>query len=557
MTTFYIYKILYICIKYAIFIYMKKVVIGSLGYTLDKGKNEERWARWRPTVSIFQHNDFKVDRIELLSEDWAYKLRDLVVEDIKSISPSTEVSLQKFNVLNYWNFEDVYSSLLDFAKNYKFDTENEEYYLHISTGSHVAQICYFLLTESRYFPAKLLQTGPGKKRIDGKITHTYNIIDLDLSKYDLIANRFKTEFQEDLSFLKSGIDTKNPAFNKLIEKIELVASKSIDPLLLMGPTGAGKSKLAKQISALKKNKNQVIGKFIEVNCATLRGDSAMSALFGHIKGAFTGALTERLGYIAQADKGILFLDEIGELGLDEQAMLLRAIEEKTFYPMGSDKEVTSDFQLIAGTNKDLFEEVKRGTFREDLLARINIWTFYLPGLKDRKEDIAPNIDFELNKLSNKVGSNINFSKEAKETFLKLSNDSQSTWNGNFRDLNTIITRLGTLSDKGRISRDLVESEMNFIQSSWKKLSSQSNNNNSRIKLTDYLDEKAVESLDLFDRLQLESILNVCSESKNIPDAGRKLFSKSREKRKSVNDSDRLRKYLAKFGVQLEDVFSNH
>ena len=121
------------------------------------------------------------------------------------------------------------------------------------------------------------------------------------------------------------------------------------------------------------------GAFVEVNCATLRGDAAMSTLFGHVRGSFTGALRDRPGLLRAADGGVLFLDEVGELGPDEQAALLRAIEEKQFLPLGADREVRSDFQLIAGTNADLAAAVRVGRFREDLLARINMWTFRLPG----------------------------------------------------------------------------------------------------------------------------------------------------------------------------------
>src|SRR5215213_7674940 len=111
----------------------------------------------------------------------------------------------------------------------------------------------------------------------------------------------------------------------------------------------------------------------------------MSALFGHVKGSFTGAVRDRSGLLRTAHGGLLFLDEIGELGLDEQAMLLRALEEKVFLPLGSDREVRSDFQLIAGTNRDLGARVREGRFRDDLLARINLWTFSLPGLAERRE----------------------------------------------------------------------------------------------------------------------------------------------------------------------------
>ena len=189
-----------------------------------------------------------------------------------------------------------------------------------------------------------------------------------------------------MSFLKAGIATRNPRFNRMIEQIERVATRSDAPILLSGPTGAGKSQLARRLYQLKKARRQLDGAFVEVNCATLRGDSAMSALFGHVKGAFTGAHAERAGLLRGADGGMLFLDEIGELGLDEQAMLLKAIEEKRF-SFGGDRETGSDFQLICGTVRDLRQWVRDGRFREDLYARINLWSFELPGLAERREDI--------------------------------------------------------------------------------------------------------------------------------------------------------------------------
>lgn len=172
-------------------------------------------------------------------------------------------------------------------------------------------------------PGKLIQTSPplrGAKDTAG----TFAVIDLDHSKYDRIASRFAVEKQEGVSFLKSGIETRNPAFNQLIERIEQVAIASKAPILLTGPTGTGKSRIARRIYELKKTRRQLTGAFVEVNCATLRGDGAMSALFGHVKGSFTGATSDRPGLMKMAHGGMLFLDEIGELGVDEQAMLLRA-----------------------------------------------------------------------------------------------------------------------------------------------------------------------------------------------------------------------------------------
>jgi transcriptional regulatory protein RtcR len=394
---------------------MKTVVIGLLGTTLDALKSRgDRWQQWRPTVDLCRQQDLVVDRLELLLQKRFQALAEIVVRDIQSVSPETEVRCHYVEFGDAWDFEQVYSALHDFARGYEFKTGLEQYLIHITTGTHVAQICEFLLTESRHFPARLIQTGPPQK--PGQ-PGTYNIIDLDLSKYDRIASRFRQEQTESREFLKSGIPTRNAAFNKLIERIEHVAIASRAPLLLMGPTGAGKSQLARRIYELKTLRRQVEGRFVEVNCATIRGDGAMSALFGHTRGAFTGAVGGRDGLLREAHGGILFLDEIGELGLEEQAMLLRAVEDGKFFPVGSDREAESKFQLLSGTNRDLHDAVARGTFRDDLLARINLWTFRLPALRDRPEDMEPNLDYELARWTESEGRRVTFSKEARKLFL--------------------------------------------------------------------------------------------------------------------------------------------
>jgi hypothetical protein len=148
-----------------------------------------------------------------------------------------------------WDFEQVYEALFNFTRAYPFDTDSEDYLIHITTGTHVAQICLFLLTESRWLPGRLIQCSPDRDRgAPGKI----KIIDLDLSRYDRIASRFQQEQREGVSYLKGGIETRNTAFNRLIDRIEQVAIATRDPLLLMGPTGAGKSRLARRIYELKK-----------------------------------------------------------------------------------------------------------------------------------------------------------------------------------------------------------------------------------------------------------------------------------------------------------------
>jgi transcriptional regulatory protein RtcR len=418
----------------------------------------------------------------------------------------------------------------------------------------VAQICLFLLTESRHLPGRLLQTSPPPRR-GSQSPGGFEVIDLDLSRYDKLAARFREEARDAVSFLKGGIETRSEPFNRLIERIEQVAIASRSPILLTGPTGAGKSLLARRIFDLKKARGLVEGEFVDLNCATLRGDAAMSALFGHVKGAFTGAVQDRPGLLRKADGGLLFLDEIGELGHDEQAMLLRALEEKVFLPLGSDREARSEFQLIAGTNSDLGQAVAAGRFRDDLLARINLWTFRLPGLRERLEDIEPNLQYELESYARLSGARVTFSKEARERFLRFAASAEAAWRGNFRDLNAAVTRMATLAPGGRITMDVVEEEIGRLRALWSPPEPRGAGGSGPAGL---LVERTVgaqgaRKLDLFDRLQLEGVLEVCRRSRSLSEAGRELFQVSRLDKKSANDADRLRKYLARVGLEWDEV----
>lgn len=522
------------------------VVLGLLGTTLDTGKGPKRWERWRPTVSLCQHEDFIVDRLELIHDRRANSLAEQVIEDIGSVSPETDVVQHTMAMRDPWDFDEVFAKLHDFARAYPFDTDREDYLIHITTGTHVVQICNFLLTESGYFPARLIQTSPPRRAKDGPGLR--RIIDLDLSKYDQLASRFQREHDDAVASLKDGIETRNTGFNTLIERVEHVAARTSDPILLTGPTGAGKSKLAGRIFDLRRHRRMVEGSLVVVNCATLRGDSAMSTLFGHRKGAFTGAASDRPGLLRQADGGLLFLDEIGELGLDEQAMLLRAIEEQRFMPLGADTDVQVSFQLIAGTNRDLRDCVRDGTFRDDLLARINLWSFELPALRDRSEDIEPNVDFELERFTRERGHMVRFNREAREAFLNFACAPTSRWSGNFRDLNAALTRMATLAPGGRITSEVVEEEQRRLEHAWACDGASEHPN-----LTKVMRPDEIQQLDLFDRLQLDSVLGVCANSDSLSAAGRTLFAASRSKRSSTNDSDRIRKYLGKYGLSWDQI----
>ena len=532
----------------------KNIVFGFLGNVLDqRGKGRKRWTRWRPTIDICNHPEWPVYRLELIYHTQDSKLLEDIIQDIKTIAPDTQVNPIPVQIQDPWDFEEVYTCLLDIAKIYTFNNEQENYYLNITTGTHVMQICWFLLAESRFYPARLLQPSPPARPLaspenlaaepianqplypSGQI----NIIDLNLNRYDQILTRFQQYANQATELLKSGIATKNRHYNQLINEIEQVASRSHAPILLCGPTGAGKSFLARQIYRLKLNQHQITGQFVEINCATLSSDNAMSTLFGHIKGAYTGASLGRNGLLRQADNGVLFLDEIGELGLDEQAILLKAIEEKQFYPLGADKLVSSNFQLIAGTNKDLKQAIIRGTFREDLYARINLWSYQLPGLAERKEDIEPNIDFELARFAQEYGTMPRFNQQSRDRYIQFATSAMATWPGNFRELTASITRMATLSIQGNITLEQVENEIRRLQIHWQQVV--------------FSDALIPAEIDEFDRYQLEKVIEVCRKSRTLSEAGRFLFAVSRAQKQRANDADRLKKYLAKFDLSWEQI----
>jgi transcriptional regulatory protein RtcR len=531
----------------------RNVVIGLVGTTLDAGHGPARWQRWRPSVALCQHEELPVDRFELLAAPEHAALADQIAVDVAAVSPATEVRPHRIDLVDPWDFSLVYAALGDFADGYPFRPDREDYYLHITTGSHVAQICLFLLCETRAIPGRLLQSSPGPGGATGRRRGvprdsaiappprgTISVIDLDLGKFDRLAARFRARRARGESVLKAGIATRSAAFNRLVAELERVADRSTDPILLTGETGTGKTEMCRRIHELRRARHRTDGELVAVNCATLRGDTAMSALFGHARGAFTGASEPRAGFLRKAHRGLLFLDEIGELGADEQAMLLKAIEEKRFYPVGADKEVASDFQLVAGTNRDLGRAVRAGTFREDLHARISLWTFTLPPLRERREDIGPNLDYELDRVGAERGDLVSMSRPARDAFLRFAE--AAPWPANFRDLGAAVRRMATLCDGGRIGEPDVAAEIARLSAAWRTAPVVDGDPVERV-----LGDRAA-ALDRFDRVQLADVIAVCAAQPTLSAAGRVLFARSLEEKSSRNDADRLRKYLRRFDL---------
>jgi two-component system NtrC family response regulator len=232
-----------------------------------------------------------------------------------------------------------------------------------------------------------------------------------------------------------------PAMQALRSSVERVAGTDFT-VLLEGESGVGKELVARQIHELSRRRN---GPFVAINCAALPDQLLESELFGHERGAFTGAVSTKPGRIEQASGGVLFLDEVGEMALTVQAKLLRVLEEREFMRLGSTRVLHADIRVIAATNRDLHAAMQRGGFREDLYYRLGVFEISLPALRDRLDDVLELADAFLAEIGETVGRPAaGISREARDHLLTYE------WPGNVRELRNAIERAVILADGGFI-----------------------------------------------------------------------------------------------------------
>ena len=509
---------------------------------------EELWwnRNWQPNAELCHpSHGLQIDRFEIIHDSKFAHIATEIANQISFVSPFTTVQYHTIDWEDPWDFEEVYVALDDWVEGYHFDVDNECYMVHMVKGSDTQKVCMFALVESRHIPGILVHNSPPEEATPhGEVS----LVDLDLAKYDRIAARFQLRQKAAELDLKMNIPTRNAGFNQLIARIEKVAESTTSPILLLGPPGAGKSNLAERIHNTRKKRRLVSGEFKAVDCATIRGDQAMSALFGHVKGAFTGATEDRQGALLEADKGSLLLDEIANLEMREQGLLLRALETKTVVPLGGGEKHAkkSDFRLISATNQDLEDAVRRGVFRADLFSRIKTWTFHLPGLQERPEDVEPNFDHELDCWEQKNGKRVRMSKEVREKYLRFATSPEAKWPGNFRELIDSVERMATFRENGAITPVVVEDEINLLKKSWS--GADASGEGSDAMLRSLMGEDRLAKLDLIDRIQLSGVIQVCRECRSAAEAARRLYLE-----RTTNDSDRVTKYLKHFGLHFLDI----
>lgn len=285
-------------------------------------------------------------------------------------------------------------------------------------------------------------------------------IDLEQLKFVLdkaVENlKLKTEVTKLQTLLEDNELTKeyfgkSSKIQRIVSSVEKLAKSSDTTMLLEGESGTGKEVFARFIH---QQSPRATAPFITINCATIPKDLAESELFGHEKGAFTGASTKtKLGKFELADGGTILLDEIGELSLDLQVKLLRVLQERKFYRLGGEKEVSVNVRVLAATNRNLEEEVSRGSFREDLYYRLNVARIIIPPLRERKEDVVFIAYSFLNEFSQKFGKNIQGIDATGLEILKTYN-----WKGNIRELRNVMERVMLLAEE----EELTDAHFSFL-----------------------------------------------------------------------------------------------
>lgn len=348
--------------------------------------------------------------------------------------------------------------------------------------------------------------------------------------------------------LRQGVGTQHPTYATALDQLERVILTFRDAkILITGPTGAGKSELARLIinymQAL--HSDTTSKNCITQNVAAIAPNLIESELLGHEKNAFTDAGEQHIGIFESVKDGILFLDEIGELPLHLQTKLLTILDGTPFFRVGGTEEVRSQFLLLCGTNKDLKKECAEGRFRKDLYERINTWHIEVPALKDRPDDIARALQRELGQWEMAYKKNVMPDSGARETFLNKAK--QCTWKGNFREFHATFLHLALFAGKNGITEQAIEEEFK------RKTSHDQCETPPSAQTTSDKSNSSESVYDLAEMARLACALDVCRKCKTATEAGEILFAaraeSARRKQTGFNGASSLQRIFAQFGLK--------
>ncbi|WP_342030520.1 sigma-54 interaction domain-containing protein [Paraburkholderia sp. SG-MS1] len=356
-----------------------------------------------------------------------------------------EPQLHEVELVSPINYAEIYEKVSDELGQARLPRHGVELTFHLSPGTPAMAAIWIMLAKTR-FPAHLIQTSRqhGLETVDFSFDLASDFLPEYLQRSDAriqrLANaRVPVPGFEKIIHADQGIATQ-------IERARRIAAFDV-PVLILGETGTGKELFAEAIHSSSRRAAQP---FLAVNCGAISKELANSELFGHRKGAFTGAMADRPGHFREADGGTLFLDEIGDLPLDAQVRLLRALQEKEITPLGESRPVKVNVRIIAATHRDLQSDVASGRFREDLFHRLAVGVLSLPSLRERGADLGLLVDHFLGKINAEGGlgpeaPHKDISPQARDVFLS------HAWPGNVRELYHTLVRAAIWSQDRTIT----------------------------------------------------------------------------------------------------------
>lgn len=412
-------------------------------YTLGLIGEEEQSG---PILSLAAAKTF--DRIILFSTPRTEENTSATRETLNSLYPGMIVEVRALSLEDPTNYIAILRGLRAHIREITEGTHNANFFISVASGTPQMHACWVLLASSGEIPARILNVRP--QRFVTKERSLVSEVDLTSPDFPVVRSEICNieapdsgvpDFETIVKQL--GIVGDHPTMRKALE-IGAALAPSEAPILILGETGTGKELFARFIHRLS---NRPMDRFVPLNCAAIPKDLVESILFGHKKGAFTGAISDKTGKFDQADGGTLFLDEIGELPVSTQAKLLRVLEDGLIEPVGDKKAHKVNARIIAATNQDLGKAIRHGQFREDIYYRLNVGEIRLPLLREKKSDI-PKIALH---ILDHVNSMLKRPKRlSPDALTRLQNHS---WPGNVRDLENVIERSARLSKQEVLDAD--------------------------------------------------------------------------------------------------------
>jgi DNA-binding NtrC family response regulator len=389
----------------------------------------------------------KFDHVFLFDTPNTQKISGETRDAISKLFHRIEVHVLNVNLSDPTNYQEIFVGLKVHIQEIIEQLSSAKFYISVASGTPQMHACWVLLAVSGEIPARILHVRPPRF-----VTKDRPLVsEVNLSAGDFPVVRFQDvpisvdecEIDVESSRAQIGIIGDHPAMQHCLEMGAMLAPSQA-PVLITGETGTGKELFARYVHMLSGRPREC---FVVINCAAIPEDLVESLLFGHKKGAFTGAINDQIGKFDAAEKGTLFLDELGELPLPAQAKLLRVLQDGLVEPIGQTKAHKVDVRIVGATNRDLRKLVKQGKFRDDLFYRLNVGEIILPPLRERRSDIPKLTLHILDRINGSLRRPKRLSTEA------LSRLQSHNWAGNVRDLENVIERSARLCRQDVLNAD--------------------------------------------------------------------------------------------------------